>query len=87
MWKEELVSGYPTAIVAAVSSSPEPVECPVSFKLACAQSPPFLRNFTNTHAASQLFGSGAPEPVERHEFVHVILKLTVVLPLLKAPNV
>jgi hypothetical protein len=87
MWKEELVSGYPTAIVAAVSSSPEPVECPVLFKLACAQSPPFLRNFTNIQAASLLFGSGAPDPSLRHEFVHVILKLTVVLTPLKAPNV
>lgn len=66
---------------------PEPVECPVLFKLACAQSPPFLRNFTNTHAASQLFGAGAPPPVWRQEFVHVTSKVTVVLPLLNVPSV
>ena len=61
--------------------------CPVSFKLACCQSPRVppvvVRNFTNTHAASQL---DTPVEVLQDAF-HVTLNVTVVLPPERVPTV
>jgi hypothetical protein len=67
----ELVSASPSVIAAF-----EGTECPVSVSFAWFHSPPPIRYFTNTHAASQLLGV----LVERHEFVHEMSKVTATSP-------